>query len=294
MKKTYWIIAWLLLTFIGDRLAGWAMGKIVHDSQFRYSRLYRGDARCDILLVGNSRGLVFFQPYIEEKSGLATFNLSYNGLPMDLASTLVMDHLDRHKPPRLLVIDISLLDKRMDAKLLNAFNPYTIYSERFSALISDSFPNTYYGGQVSHLFRYNGEVFQRALFYWKKSDKSWLLDRVISPTLMEQVKSQPAFVYDFTPPMFDHLNEMVKYAQKKGVRVELVVNPYYPPFAKKITNLRDLIEKAEETTGLKVHDYSKSINDADSFGDYQHLNKQGCAGYLDLLFEDGILISPKR
>jgi hypothetical protein len=289
MKNIIWVIAVLVLAFVGDRFGGWMLGNIVEDSQFRYSRLYRSDADCDLLFAGNSRGLIFYQPYIEEKTGVSTFNLSYNGMPMNLAAALLKDHLDGHQPPKVLVLDITLLDKRMDSRLVTGFNCYTPYSERLSGLLRDSFPNDFYGGKVTHLYRYNSEVFQRAFFYLKKSDEDWLLDRVISPTLQKDVEKQDVFDYDYTPEMLASLADVVNYAKEKGVRVELVVNPYFPPFAEKIGNLPDLKTAIEKTTGLPVHDYSNAVSGVDGFGDYQHLNKNGAKEYLDKLMEDGIL-----
>lgn len=292
MKKITWILAVLALAFLGDRLGGWLLDNIVEASQFRYSRLYRSDADCQLLFAGNSRGLIFYQPYIEEKTGVSTVNLSYNGMPMDLAVALLKDHLDRHTPPKVLVLDVTLLDQRMDRRLVTGFNCYTPYSERLSALLRDSFPNDFYGGKVTHLYRYNSEVFQRAFFYWKKSDEDWLLDRVISPTLQKDVEKQGVFDYDFTPEMLENLADLVQFARGKGVRVELVVNPYYPPFAEKIGNLPALKSAIEQATGLPVHDYSNSITGVDGFGDYQHLNKNGAREYLDRLLQDGILDLP--
>ena len=188
MKNIYWVIAVVVLAFIGDRLGGFILNKITTESQFRYSRLYNNQAACDVLLVGNSRGLIFYQPYIEEKTGFTTTNLSYNGMPMELAAPIIKDQIDKNGAPKLLILDITLLDKRMDARLTAGFNLYTLYSERLSKLMQDSFPNDFYAGKVANLYRYNSEVFQRALYYLKKSDKDWLLDRVISSTLQMEVE----------------------------------------------------------------------------------------------------------
>lgn len=289
MKKAYWVLAVIVTVFIGDRLGGWALGKIVEGSQFRYSRLYRGEADCDLLFAGNSRGLIFYQPYIEEKTGVSTCNLSYNGMPVDLAAALLKDHLDRHRPPKILMLDVTLLDKRMDNRLVTGFNCYAPFSDRISKLLRDSFPNDYFGSKVSWLYRYNSEVFQRAFYYLKKSDEDWLLDRVISPAMQLDVAKQKAFDYDFTPDMLKNLADLVEYAKGKGIRVELVINPYYPPFSKKIGNLAALKTAVEEATGLPVHDYSNAISGVNGFGDYQHLNKVGAKQYLDTLMVDGML-----
>ncbi|GAB4261011.1 MAG: hypothetical protein Kow0027_28520 [Saprospiraceae bacterium] len=288
-KKILWVFAFLVVTFTGDRIGGALLESIVSQSQFRFSRLYRGEAGCDLLFMGNSRGLIFYQPYIEEKTGLQTCNLSYNAMPMSLATVLLEDYLDNNKAPRKLILDISMLDTRMDENLSTGFNCYTPYSPRLRNFLKARFPKAYYGGRVSHLYRYNNEVFQRALFYWKKSDKDWLLDRVITPTLQEKVKEEGPFLFTFTGEMLADLKAVVDTYQEKGVEVALVVNPYYPPFAKKIANLDELIAAIEKATGLTVHNYADSIAGTEGFGDYQHLNKTGSRQYLDLLIKDGIL-----
>jgi hypothetical protein len=289
MKKAYWIIGCIALVFGGDRIGGWLLDNVVRESQFRYSRLYRGDAACDLMFVGNSRGLIFYQPYIEEKTGRPTFNLSYNAMPINLANALVKDYLDQHKAPKVLVLDVTMLDDRMDPKLVTGFNGYVPYSERLSSLMRDSFPNDYYGGHVSHLYRYNSEVFQRAFYYLAKSDEDWLLDRVISPSLQRDVENFGEFKFTYSQDMLKSLADLTQYAQIRNVRVELVVNPYFPPFVSKISNLAALKADIEKATGLPVHDYSTAVAGMVGFGDYQHLNKNGAKEYLDKLMKDGIL-----
>lgn len=290
MKNFIWIFATIVLAFVGDRVGGWVLGKITTESNFRYSRLYGGKAECDILLMGNSRGLIFYQPYIEEKTGLETVNLSYNGMPIDLAKTLIQDHLDNYKP-RQLILDISLVDKRMDQRLVNGFNLYTPYSKRLSSLLIEKNATSFYGGLFSHLYRYNGEVFKRALYYTQKSDEDWLLDRIISRQMQEDVVNIDSFNFDYDDDMLLEIKQLVSYAQSKNVDVKLVLNPYFPPFAEKLFNKSSLINDIEQVTGLEVYDYSTSVKGIDGFGDYQHLNKNGAKEFLDKLISDGIMIT---
>ncbi|MBK9015686.1 MAG: hypothetical protein IPM82_17365 [Saprospiraceae bacterium] len=290
MKKAYWIFALIGLALLGDRLGGMVLSKITEESQFRYSRLYGDKVDSDILFVGNSRGLSFFQPYVEEKTGLSTANLSYNGMPIDLAVSLVEDYLDRQQPPKVMVMDISLMDSlRMDNKLATQFNHYSPYSERLSELLKDGAINDYYAGKVSHLYRYNSEVFQRTFFYWKKSDKDWLLDRVISPSMVSDVEKQQILRFHYDQKMLDKLAGMVSYATQKGVKVELVVNPYFPAFVPKIGNLDSLMADINKATGLTVKNFENAVTETEAFGDYQHVNKQGARLYLDKLMEAGVL-----
>lgn len=290
MKKAYWIFATLAVALLLDRAGGLFLDKITRESQFRYSRLYNSNENADVLFVGNSRGLSFYQPYAEEKTGLSTFNLSYNGMPISLAVPLVQDYLDRHQPPKVLVLDISILDSlRMDNKLSYQFNHYTPYSERLSDLLRSEFRNDFYAGKLSHLYRYNSEVFQRTFYYWKKSDKDWLLDRVISPQMVNDVDKQQTLRFHYDQKMLGQLAEMVKYAQQKGTRVELVVNPYFPGFIPKIGNLDSLMTDIKLSTGVTVKNFENAVSAVSAFGDYQHVNKEGARLYMDKLIEAGVL-----
>ncbi len=290
MKKSLWILGTIALALLIDRACGMFLSKITKESQFRYSRLYNGNEEVDVLFVGNSRGLSFFQPYTEEKTGHSTANLSYNGMPIELAATLVQDYLDRHKAPKVMVMDLTLLDSvRMDNKLAYQFNHYSPYSGRLSKLLKQEFKNDYYAGQLSQLYRHNSEVFQRTFFYWKKTDKDWLLDRVISQEMLANVAKHENLRFHYDSKMLNHLTEMVKYAQNKGTRVELVVNPYYPEFIPKLTNIDTLVMDVERTSGVTVRRYTSAVQPAEAFGDYQHVNKVGAKLYVDKLVEDGVL-----
>lgn len=294
MKKIIWIIAVLLLTFVGDRVGAWVLKKMTDQSQFRYSRLYSDTAAADILLVGNSRGLIFYQPYIEEKTGKSTLNLSYNGIPVDLMSTLVHDYFERYPAPERMIVDVTLCD-RINKELISGFNTYGAYSERLDSFIIAQTPTMGKATRVTHLFRYNSEIFYRALYYSNKSDEDWLLDRVMGQNLIDGANDLPPFPINVEPDSTDrdyltkHLNALVQVAQKNGTKVELVINPYYPPFAKSIPNMVSFKQKVEKATGLAVRDYSEAIQEVKGFGDYQHLNKYGAKRYLDQLFRDGVL-----
>jgi hypothetical protein len=319
MKKSIWIFAVLAITFLGDRAIGYVMQQQAANSQFRYARLYDNRAEANILLVGNSRGLIFYQPYIEEVTKSETFNLSYNGMPIDLMNVLVQDYFDLYPAPKKMVVDITMCD-RLNDQLMSGFKMYAPYSKRLSKLLKEKSETAYNGGQFSHLFRYNSEIYQRNLFYQNKSDEDWLLDRVISDNMVESSADLEDYTIDFQPTMevkvaktsleyltnqivgtskdnteakpeyvINQLVEMVKYAQSKGTDVELVINPYFPAFANKIVNIQDLKKAVEAKTGLPVNDYSLAIRETAGFGDYQHLNKTGARAFIDKMLADKVL-----
>ena len=290
MKHLIWYIGFIALLFAGDRIAGFLLQKQAGESQFRYARLYREGAVADILLLGNSRGLAFYQPYIEEITGKTTFNLSYNGLPMDAAKCLALDYfkeskLDNPSESQILVIDITLCDREND-ELLAGFLTFSNRSEHLDTLIHSKLPKVWWGGQVSWLFRYNNEIFQRALFHKNKSDKDWLLDRQIPKALADDVSKQ-SYELEIHPYLIQQLKETVEAAQALGIRVELVIGPYFPNF--QVKNLDTLKAAVENATGLTVRDYRSALSDPTDFGDFMHPNKKGSMKYMDLLKRDGVL-----
>ena len=296
-KHLVWISSFLCLAFGGDRLASYFLGKITDNSQFRYSRLYNSTEDADILFIGNSRGLTFFQPEAERLTKVKTMNLSYNGMPADLAKCLVMDYLDRHAPPKVMIVDVTMCDRENDV-LKSGFNLYTPKSLRLDTLLrgmttgGDKYAGTkvVVGGNVSHLYRHNSEVFQRVLYHRHKTDEDWLIDRVIGDKATKDTSFLSYQVRMF-PNMAAHFKEMIDYARAKGVDVKLVINPYFPQFAETIRDsfLTPLKTHIETITGLPVHDFSTALTSIDEIGDYQHANKKGSIRYMNILLEKGIL-----
>ncbi len=280
----------LLIVFAGDRLGGFALQKQVDGSRFRYSRLYGDSAAADILLAGNSRGLTFYQPYIEKITGKTSCNLSYNGMPADLLKVLGEDYLDRYPAPQKMVVDITTCDRSND-ELIAAFLPYVGKSDRLDTLIHNKLPKIWWGGKVSNLFRFNNEIFQRALYYRRKPDTDWLLDRVISAALSAGMQQHGYDVLDKQKHdyLIGQLRELVDFARGKNVSVELVIGPYFPGFAANVKNLDTLKNAVERETGLPVRDYRNALSDPACFGDFMHPNKKGAVAYMDMLKRDGVL-----
>lgn len=285
MKNLAWFAAFFALLFIGDRAGGFALQKLTDGSQFRWSRLYRGDAKADILLLGNSRGMTFIEPEIEKSTGKKAFNLSYNGLPMDMAAVLVADYFEKYPPPSRLVIDITMADRR-NLALMSGLWPFAEHSPGIRKLLRDSVGDSFWGGELSHLFRFNNEVFQRAFFHRKRSDAGLILDREIRSELVAEV-SKNSYKLDIYLDLIEELAEICRLAQSKGVEVRLVISPYFPGF--RVENLDLLKKTVEGKTGLAVADYRNALTENRLFGDFMHPNRGGAMAYINLLRQDGVL-----
>ncbi len=286
MNKILWFVLLLLVVLAGDRLGGYLLKQKMESSQFRYSRLYTGRAAADILLVGNSRGLTLYQPVIEQITGKTTFNLSYNGAPAYLLEALALDYLDQYAAPKTAILEITMAD-RTNKSLLAGFGAYLPYSQRIAQLLRDSLSTESASMQVTHLYRYNSEVFHRTLFYATKSDTSWLNEHTLSDEAAARVKEKP-YNLDIQKNLVLSLSRLVKALQAKGVEVKLVIAPYAPGFAEVVANLKELKAYVEQQTGLPVHDYSNFLTDHRDFSDYMHPNRSGSKKFLSQMQADGV------
>ena len=282
-----WIGLFILVLFTGDRTGAFLANQLVKASGFRYARLYNGEANADILLIGNSRGLCFYQPYLEAQIGIHTLNLSYNAMPLDLMEVLVSDYLSRYPTPQSAWIDITIAD-RVNPSLIQSFTPFMSFSDSLSRLIRQHSYQTSIATDWSHLYRYNSELFHRSLFYLGVSDEDWLLDRGIGADMLAKLTDDYEFYMYYPPEMIEVLGRLVDLLERKGVEVTLLVNPYFPPFREKIRDLDALIEEVEAYTKKEVLDYSRAVQDTSAFGDFQHLNKKGAKRYMDRLLADSL------
>jgi hypothetical protein len=199
---------------------------------------------------------------------------------------LVQDYLDRYPAPKVLVLEVTTAD-RPNRELVASFLPYADHSERLNALIRSNNSDAWWGAQVSSLFRANNEVFQRALYYRNRPDTDWLIDRQIAPALAATAPLD-TFPISVQPALIEQLVEAAAYARQKGVRVELVISPYYPGMVRDWSNVTAVSQAMQHATGLPVRDYRQALSEPADFGDFMHPNKRGAQHYIDLLMRDGV------
>lgn len=285
MKKATWIILFLAILFVGDRLIGWVFQQQITKSQFRYSRMYRGEGQADILIVGNSRGLNFYQPSVEQATGLKTFSLCYYSMPCEIATVLTQDYLDKYPNIRTVLVEITVVEMS-DDKLLPGFTTYMPYSPRIDSVLKVKTEDTWYYSKFSHIYRFNNEVFQRAMYYRNKLDDDWYFDRTISQDLINQAAHRSV---EFKVPD-KHVNDiklLADYCRAKNINVKFVIGPFFPGYT--VKGLDVLKQKVEAATGYPVYDYSYSIKDNNSFSDYLHANLKGGEEIVNIMVKDGVL-----
>ena len=289
-KHLTWLIALFLVTFIGDRMLGFALKKRMETAPFRYSKLYYTDSVYQVVVIGNSRGKAFYAPEMASIINKTVLNLSYDALPADLSACLAMDYLDRHKPPDVLIVEISN-GNNFWINLKPFFKSYIGESKRLDSLIqqikTDDDPflglKTAQFAHFSWLFRHNSLFTGRSLKHTPDPDSEDWAEK----TVMDSSMTAQTGLWD-TPPKAEQvaaLIELVRFAKAKNVKIRLLILPFFPDFAQKIrpTFLAPMIQQIEQATDIKVDDYSTMMTDINLFANPPHLNRIGVLKMVDSL-----------
>ncbi len=283
-KTAIWLALFAIVTIAGDRLGAFVCGRILVASQFRFSRVYRGGTKADVIVIGDSRGVhSFYAPSIEKVTGRPALNLSYNAMSMPIAEALLSDFLDHNPPPRVVLIEPSCVV--VDRGLVTELGTYGKLSKRLAALYARDHPHAAVWSNAFHLLAYDSEFFLRALLYLRRSDQDWINRGVIAPEL----RAAPRDRWRPNGPRENYaaLARIVRMLRARGIEVKLVIAPYHRSSGVDASDLvRDVTQSVPDT---RIWNYAEAIPDAQYFSDTVHMNLGGSEVLLTMLCRDGVL-----
>jgi lysophospholipase L1-like esterase len=291
MKRWWWIFAAIALFFVGDRVGGSLIGQLLDLSPQRFSRLYSGQLEGEIACLGNSRGVIDFNaPAIAKATGRPTVNLSHNGMTPKIALAIFEDYLERNKKPKLLVIEVSFVTVTTSKGGVLEYMPFWRHSDRLVDLGRAFSRDAVIAGEVTWLYRFNSELFLRSMIYLARgqSDQGATMNASLSSELLAQTQQLEPYPLNIDSQEVEALAAIVSAARAAGIEVRLVLAPYLPDFAKKITNLPEIQAQIFAATGLKVFDFSQALQDTKFFADRVHLNPAGAQEFLQRMLAAGV------
>lgn len=278
------LIAALFLA--GDRLLSSVLERAISGSEFRYSRLYRGNLNYDVLAIGDSRAVhSIYAPGLSQRLCRSVLNIAYNGMSMEIAEAVLRDYLERNAPPKAVLIEVSNVTRRND--LLNDMRLYAGEPNHVAALIrrDDAWMAAWMG--LSHLYAFNNEMTLRALYYHRRSDQDWVMNGDMRMTPEVVAKLNPA---NYPPPRsrpgnVAALKRLVQDLEERHIRPILFIAPYHPAYRRLAPTFAAWERQLQDEIGPanKIVDLSQALPANDDFADVQHLNMNGSRHMLDLV-----------
>ena len=280
-RAAIWLAALAVLVIAGDHVLAAVLRQVLVRSQFRYSRLYRGGNRADILILGDSRGVhSFYAPALEQMTGRRVLNLSYNSMSPRVAEAVLLDYLERNPAPRMVIIETTCVI--VTDVLATELRTYGGFSPRLAALYAHEHPVAAAAGRIFHLYPLNSEFYLEAVHYMRRSDQDWINQETMPPAL--RVRKPGGFPVP-QPEQLDALARVAELLRQRGIELRLVLAPYSP--LQQPQNAPDFIAAVEQRTGARVWNYVGALEDLDAFADRVHLNERGSRMLLQMLARDG-------
>lgn len=274
-QKIAFVLGFIALLFVVDRVGGEILGQLVISSNLRVSMLYSGRIDTDVLVIGNSRGATLLaREAWEQALCRPVFNLSLNGLDVRTQDALLRDLVDHNPAPKVVVIELSnVFNSNVTALELT---PFLAESARLGALVRGAQGTWIPWLDISHLFRFNSEYLQRAiLFLFRPSDQAPETMGEISPGRIESFLSNHPR-YDVNPESLSALAGTVAALRDHGVQPILVLAPYHPSaFSVEDWRAEVLAKLRAARIGADIRDWSDALRDDIDFADPLHMTPHG-------------------
>jgi hypothetical protein len=275
-----------------DRAAGYALNNLVKQSGFRFSELYAGGHQADVLVLGNSRAVnAFYAPEMEKKLEQSVFNLGYNGMSMELCEVVLLDYLDHNERPSIVILEVTNLN--VSNGLLKDFKLFSGMSFRIAELLRRDESVLYNASKLTHLYRFNSELFLRTLVYLNGDDQSWINSGSISEAFGESAHFDDETFKEAYPvhgANWEALIRILAVCLERNIEVRLVASPYLPVYRNAMTEYdaskAGFIERLEGRAG--IFDFTLALGDYKDFADAIHINRRGSDRLLEMMIEDGV------
>lgn len=292
MKRGLTLLLAVIVFFVGDRIGGVVLDHLLFRSPQRFPRMYSGRFEADTVVIGNSRGVnMLDQPFAEDQTGRSIANISHNAMPPKIARAIVSDYLDHNPKPKRLIVEVSNVTTPTTEGTMLDYKPFWSRSERLRDLGETFSPLTAAACSVTHLYRFNSEMFIRAMSYLASgnSDQNAVMPMLIPPALVQETQEMAPIELTADPQELAALQEMLADARAADLEVHLVLAPYLPCYANRISNLDEFVADLSATLGEPVQDFSRAIEETESFADRVHMNPDGTRKFTKKLIESGIL-----
>ena len=272
-KHALAVLSFLVVVAVGDRVGGYLLDRVFHSTKFRFAQIYSGELPADVVFIGNSRGVhMFHRPPLEELTGQEIANLSFNGMPASVMPTIFADYLQHHPAPKQLFVEVSCVGRQNEPGSLERFTVLSSTSSSFDEVLDEQNPVAAWCTKLSHLYRYNSELFLRSLLFRNQSDQDWIMESTVDKN-WEQGFQHRNFVQSSAD--VDAIRRLMRIAADHDIEVKLLLAPYLPEYASQLNSIAPWLSWLSEELKTPIADYSAAIQERDSFADPIHLNPIG-------------------
>ena len=271
------------LAVAGDRLLSLAALQVVRASHFRLAEIYGGRVDADIVVFGNSRGVhSLYSPRLSELTCRPAFNAAYNGLSLDSMVLAFEDYLERNRPPKFALFEITASATREHAAYeLRTFTSLSPRLSRFYPRIDPAYP---FWSRLTHLYHFDTELFLRCLYYLRRDDQDWIIEgRHITEDMIRSYDGLEHYTMEMPLVKSWGVKLAIRHAAAAGVQPIFYIAPYHPVVFERTAGIDEWLAQLSSMSslGAPVLDFSHALTGDPDFADPLHLNKRGSYKFID-------------
>lgn len=279
-----------------DRVLGLGLQALLKQSEFRFARLYRGGLEADIIVLGNSRAVnAFYAPEMNRLLEKDVFHLGYNGMSMEIAELLFLDYLEYNETPELLLLEVTNLN--VSNELLKDLKLVSGMSKRLRDAMAEELPNVKAACDLTHLYRFNGDLFLRCLYYLGKSDQAWInsgqIDSGFAASYEPSTSEKNKNLYATEGANWEALLRIIVLCENEDIDLRMVATPYLPNFRRNLPNYETWVGAFKKAlpASAAFYDFTDALDSVDHFADVLHINKKGGLNLLQEMLHHGVFNS---
>ena len=285
MKNTLVIILISALIVLGDRVATMAISKLLHSSEFRFSKLYTGRVLTDVAIFGNSRALhSLYAPELNQDGCYFSYQLSYNGLSLLSVEQLIYDYLDKNPSPKVIILEVSVFYSEQVAD--KQLSIYKADSPRIEGYLNGLDSSLINWPVIFNLLDYNSQMLVRSLIHLNKTDQNWINRGKLLSSIAVHEGDQKK-VYSFDSYRSDALERLYKKLSEDSINLILYAAPYHSNVSQLVQNpyTWDKEVSFAHMDGVDFLDFRRMETEDENYTDYLHLNIDG-ARFINDIFNN--------
>ncbi|CAO3413630.1 hypothetical protein [Azospirillum doebereinerae] len=274
-----------------DRVLASALGDLLLRSDDRFMAVYRptppDERPADVVVLGNSRADNHFPTEAVSAATCGTaINLGMGGAPTTVSDALWQDYVERHGAPRLLILEpTGVVD-----------NPRTLadvpllahYSPRVDELVRKVDHGQWLSNHAFHLMAFNSNQTIRLAAGLVRPSGDRTLSGTVPAPLRAQLANAPEETMVGFQPNWEAMDRIIQTARAQGTKVAVVITPFYPVHAAKLTNYDAFFEDMKRRLPADVAfiDARRGVQKEELFMDALHVNEDGVKAMFAALEPD--------
>jgi hypothetical protein len=201
---------------------------------------------------------------------------------------LIADFLAHNNRPDLALIEVSNV-MEISGIMAKALLPLIDLESQTMQLIEKNDAVDANLSRWLRLYRLNGEIFLRGLYYaLQSSDQDWTGQIGLINQSMIEIARAKSLMY--SQDNFEPLLRTLKVLETHKVHSRLVLAPYHPAALERNDRVANFVDRLRQRMpeSIPIFDFSHELSDDKYFSDPYHLNQDGAAAMFTLGLSQGL------